>query len=73
MREEDIKINIKTNNKELEEMADTLERIGDAMPNIVIRDNQNVYLTINNWSEKETIEPIKAEFDENFIKEQKED
>ena len=73
MREEDIKINVKTNNKELEEMADTLERIGDAMPNIVIRDNQNVYLTINNWSEKETIEPIKAEFDENFIKEQKED
>lgn len=46
---EDIKINIKTNNEELEEMADTLERIGDAMPNIVIRDNQNVYLTINNW------------------------
>lgn len=73
MREEDIKINIKTNNEELEEMADTLERIGDAMPNIVIRDNQNVYLTINNWSEKETIEPIKTEFDENFIKEQKED
>ena len=73
MREEDIKINIKKNNKKLEEMADTLERIGDAMPNIVIRDNQNVYLTINNWSEKETIEPIKAEFDENFIKEQKED
>lgn len=46
---EDIKINIKTNNEELEEMADTLERIGDAMPNIVVRNNENVYLTINNW------------------------
>lgn len=47
----DIKINVKVNKDELEETADTLERIGDAMPNIVIRNNQNVYLTINNFSE----------------------
>ena len=46
-----IKIDVEVNKDELEETADTLERIGDAMPNIVIRNNQNVYLTINNFSE----------------------
>lgn len=46
-----IKIDVEVNKDELEEAADTLERIGDAMPNIVIRNNQNVYLTINNFSE----------------------
>lgn len=45
-----IKIDVEVNKDELEETADTLERIGDAMPNIVIRNNQNVYLTVNNWS-----------------------
>ncbi len=43
-----IKINVEVNKDELEETADILERIGDAMPNIVIRNNQNVYLTVNN-------------------------
>lgn len=46
-----VKIDIGVNKDELEETADTLERIGDAMPDIVIRNNQNVYLTINNWAD----------------------
>jgi len=46
----DLKIN---NQEELEKTADTLERIGDAMPNIVVRNNQNVYFTVNNWVEKD--------------------
>ena len=46
-----MKFDIEVNKDELEETADTLERIGDAMPNIVIRNNQNVYLTINNFNE----------------------
>lgn len=52
----DLKIN---NQEELEKTADTLERIGDAMPNIVVRNNQNVYFTINNWVEKEESEEEK--------------
>ena len=48
-----MKIDIEVNKKELEETADTLERIGDAMPNIVIRNNENVYLTVNNFVDGE--------------------
>ena len=50
---EKIGIDFEVNADELEKAADTLERIGDAMPNIVIRNNENVYLTINNWADKE--------------------
>lgn len=50
----EIELDLKINNQEeLEKTADTLERIGDAMPNIVVRNNQNVYFTVNNWVEKE--------------------
>lgn len=50
----EIELDLKINNQEeLEKTADTLERIGDAMPNIVVRNNQNVYFTVNNWIEKE--------------------
>jgi hypothetical protein len=48
-----LKLDIEVNKDELEETADTLERIGDAMPNIVVRNNQNVYFTVNNWIQKE--------------------
>ena len=47
-----LKLDIKVNKDELEETADTLERIGDAMPNIVVRNNENVYFTVNNFIEK---------------------
>lgn len=56
MKDENIKLNFKVNNDELEEAADTLERICDAMPNIVVRNNQNVYFTVNNWVEKQSKE-----------------
>lgn len=52
-KNEKIGIDFEVNTDELEKAADTLERIGDAMPNIVIRNNENVYLTINNWADKE--------------------
>lgn len=51
--ENKVKLDIEVNKDELEETADTLERIGDAMPNIVVRNNQNVYFTVNNWIQKE--------------------
>ena len=49
----EVNIDVKVNNDELEKMADSMDRIGDAMPNLVIRNNQNVYLTINNWTNSE--------------------
>ena len=48
----EVNIDVKVNKDELEELGDTLERIGDAMPNIVVRNNQNVYFTVNNFIEK---------------------
>ena len=45
----DLDINVNVKKDGLEDLADTMERIGDAMPNIVVRNNENVYLTINNW------------------------
>lgn len=49
-KDNEVNIDVKVNNDELEKMADSMERIGDAMPNIVIRNNENVYLTINNFA-----------------------
>ena len=46
----ELNLDVKVNTNELEKMADLMERIGDAMPNLVIRNNQNVYVTINNWT-----------------------
>jgi len=46
----ELNLDVKVNTDELEKMADSMERIGDAMPNLVIRNNQNVYVTINNWT-----------------------
>ena len=49
MKNKDLDINVNVKKDGLEDLADTMERIGDAMPNIVVRNNENVYLTINNW------------------------
>lgn len=49
MNNKDLDINVNVKKDGLEDLADTMERIGDAMPNIVVRNNENVYLTINNW------------------------
>lgn len=49
MNNKDLDLNINVKKDGLEDLADTMERIGDAMPNIVVRNNENVYLTINNW------------------------
>lgn len=49
MNSKDLELNVNVKKDGLEDLADTMERIGDAMPNIVVRNNENVYLTINNW------------------------
>lgn len=49
MNSKDLELNVNVKKDGLEDLADTMEKIGDAMPNIVVRNNENVYLTINNW------------------------
>lgn len=61
MNNNEIDVKINCNTDELEKAADTMERIGDAMPNIVIRNNQNVYLTINNWTNNCDCEEIEED------------
>ncbi len=58
MNNNDLDINVNVKKDGLEDLADTMERIGDAMPNIVVRNNQNVYLTINNWTSDSVEENI---------------
>lgn len=65
MNEIETKISVDT--QELEDATDLIaevgERLNSVVPNIVIRNNQNVYVTINNfnetekqWAEKEGVE-----------------
>jgi len=55
MNEIETKINVDT--QELEDASDLIEEVGERLnsvvPNIVIRNNQNVYVTINNFNETE--------------------
>lgn len=49
----EINVDIKVNNEELEETKEILEEISDLMPNITIKENENVYLTINFFREED--------------------
>ena len=55
MNEIETKINVDT--QELEDASNLIEEVGERLnsvvPNIVIRNNQNVYVTINNFNETE--------------------
>ena len=54
---DEIKTKISVDTQELEDATDLLEEVGERLhsvvPNIVIRNNQNVYVTINNFNEPE--------------------
>jgi hypothetical protein len=54
---DEIKIKISVDTQELEDATDLIEEVGERLqsvvPNIVIRNNQNVYVTINNFNEPE--------------------
>ena len=54
----EIKAKITVDTQELEDATDLIEEVGDrlssAVPNITIRNNQNVYVTINNFNETES-------------------
>lgn len=54
---DELKTKISVDTQELEDATDLIEEVGERLhnivPNIVIRNNQNVYVTINNFNETE--------------------
>lgn len=54
---EELKTKISVDTEELEDATDLIEEVGERLhsvvPNIVIRNNQNVYVTVNNFNEPE--------------------
>ena len=54
----EIKTKIKVDTQELEDATDLIEEVGERLnsvvPSITIRNNQNVYVTINNFNETES-------------------
>ena len=54
---DEIKTKISVDTQELEDATDLIEEVGERLhsvvPNIVIRNNQNVYVTVNNFNEPE--------------------
>ena len=53
----EIKTKVSVDTQELEDATDLIEEVGERLhsvvPNIIIRNNQNVYVTINNFNEPE--------------------
>lgn len=53
----EIKTKITVDTQELEDATDLIKEVGERLhsvvPNIVVRNNQNVYVTINNFNEPE--------------------
>ena len=48
-----IDIDINVNKEQLDDTFEELKAINDNKPNITIRNNENVYVTINNFNETE--------------------
>lgn len=57
MKMGEINTKITVDTEELEDAVDLIEKVGERLssvvPNITIRNNQNVYVTINNFNETE--------------------
>ena len=53
----EIKAKVTVDTQELEDASDLIEEVGERLnsvvPNIIIRNNQNVYVTVNNFNETE--------------------
>lgn len=49
----DLDISVNVNKEQLDETIGELRELKDTKPNITIRNNQNVYVTINNFNESE--------------------
>ena len=48
-----IDLDINVNREQLDDTIEELRELKDTKPNIVVRNNQNVYITINNFNEPE--------------------
>lgn len=46
-------LDINVNREQLDDTIEELRELKDTKPNITIRNNQNVYVTINNFNESE--------------------
>ena len=52
-QDESINFKIEVDDEKLQDTVDILKEVNDSKPNITIRDNVNVYVTINNFNEPE--------------------
>jgi hypothetical protein len=52
-KDRSIELDINVNREQLDETIEELRELKDVKPNITIRNNQNVYVTINNFNESE--------------------
>lgn len=50
---ESVNLDINVNREQLDDTIEELKKLKDTKPNITIRNNQNVYVTINNFNESE--------------------
>lgn len=48
-----IDLDINVNREQLDDTVEELRELKDTKPNITVRNNQNVYITINNFNEPE--------------------
>lgn len=48
-----IDLDINVNREQLDDTIEELKELKDTKPNITVRNNQNVYITINNFNEPE--------------------
>lgn len=50
---EPVTVDVKVNREEVDDTIQELKEVCDNKPNITIRNNNNVYVTINNFNETE--------------------
>lgn len=53
MTKSGIDLDINVNREQLDDTIEELRELKDTKPNITIRNNKNVYVTINNFNESE--------------------
>lgn len=57
-----IDLDINVNREQLDDTIEELRELKDTKPNITVKNNQNVYITINNFNETEKEYSREAEY-----------
>lgn len=52
-RKRNIEIGVDVDTEQLQDAADIIKEAGDLRPNITIRNNENIWITINNYKKDE--------------------